>query len=72
MFKVTVSYPDGHIEEIDDTFETSLQAKSFGESMMRQIESTEDIKGKRGKNRPYFLVLDASKRPAEIIFDSRK
>ena len=71
MFRVTVSYPDGHIEEIDDSFETLKQAKDFGENVVDQIYNTEDIKGTRGKNKPYFLVLDAAKRPSEIVFDSR-
>ena len=72
MFKVTVSYPDAHIEEIDDSFETLAQAKTFGENIIDQIYNTEDLKGTRGKNKPYFMVLDASKRPSEIVFDSRE
>ena len=72
MYLVSVSYPDGHIEEIDDTFESLEQAKVFGENIMAQIAMTEAHKKTGGKNKPFFMVLDKSKRPSEIVYTNKK
>ena len=72
MYLVTVSYPDGHLEEIDDSFETLEQAKAFGKNIMAQIAMTEEHKKTRGTNKPYYMVLDKSKRPSEIVYTNKK
>lgn len=40
-FEVLVSYPDGHIEIIEETFYAFEKAKEYGDSMLNQIAATE-------------------------------
>ena len=43
MFELLISYPDGHLEVIEETFYTLEKAKEYGESMMNQIAVTEQF-----------------------------
>ena len=38
VFEVLVSYPDGHIEIIEESFYSLDQAREYGKSMLNQIE----------------------------------
>lgn len=41
VFELLISYPDGHVEIIEETFYVLEKAREFGVSMMNQIEATE-------------------------------
>lgn len=43
VFELLVSYPDGHIEIIEETFYTLEKANEYGEGMLNQIYTTEQF-----------------------------
>jgi len=64
IFELLISYPDGHIEIIEETFYTLEKANEYGEGMLNQIYATEQFhQGKddgslttRRLRRPYYEV----------------
>ena len=68
-FELLVSYPDGHIEIIEETFYALEKATEYGESMMNQIAVTEQFKkseaGRRQK--PYYEVYKVSEGNRELV-----
>ena len=63
IFELLVSYPDGHIEIIEESFYNLEKAREYGESMMNQIAATEQFHGKndgslepRRLQKPYFEI----------------
>ena len=62
-FELLISYPDGHIEIIEETFYALEKAREYGTSMMNQISATEqfhkhDTDGfeMRRLKKPYFEI----------------
>ena len=43
VFKLVVYYPDGHLEEMEDSFKTVEEAKAYGDRMMAEIKATEQF-----------------------------
>jgi prepilin-type processing-associated H-X9-DG protein len=77
-FRVNVSFPDGHIEEIDEIFSTLELAKNYGESILNQVSYTEayhkgkdDIFGDKINLKPYFEVLKVADNTSKIVFRSK-
>ncbi len=72
-FEVLISYPDGHIEIIEETFYTLEQAKEYGENMMNQIAATEQFHQgngsfeKRHLQKPYFEVYKVADGSRELV-----
>ena len=77
-FEVLVSYPDGHIEIIEETFYALEKAKEYGDSMLNQIAATEAFhQGKddgtlepRRLQKPYFEIykkVDGSRELVEKV-----
>ena len=77
-FEVLVSYPDGHIEIIGETFYALEKAKEYGDSMLNQIAATEAFhQGKddgslepRRLQKPYFEIykkVDGSRELVEKV-----
>ena len=59
IFELLVSYPDGHIEIIEENFYTLEKADEYGEGMLNQIYATEQFhKGTDAPRlrRPYYEV----------------
>lgn len=64
IFEVLVSYPDGHIEIIEESFYALAKAHEYGEGMLTQIAATEQFhQGKddgsltqRRLRKPYYEV----------------
>ncbi len=78
-YKVTISYPDGHLEEIEEDFLSLEKAIDFGEKYLAQIYGTESFRGNAldehnffHKKQPYFFVDSHGDGESEIVFDSRK
>ena len=73
IFELLVSYPDGHIEIIEESFYTLEKAKEYGESMMNQIAATEQFHNgeddgslsPRKLKKPYYEIY-------KIVDDSRE
>ena len=74
-FVLLISYPDGHIEIIEETFYVLEKAQEYGVSMMNQIAATEQFhQGKddgsftpRRLQRPYFEVYRVSEGNRELV-----
>ena len=64
IFELLVSYPDGHIEIIEETFYNLEKAHEYGEGMLNQIAATEQFhQGKddgsftpRRLRKPYYEI----------------
>ena len=75
FFELLVSYPDGHIEIIEETFYNLEKAKEYGESMMNQIAATEQFhNGKddgsltpRRLHKPYFEIYKKADGIRELV-----
>ena len=77
-YKVNVSFPDGHVEEIEDIFPSLEAAQAYGNNILNQISSTEpyhnskkDIFGEKTKFKPYFEVLVVVDNNSKIVFKSK-
>ena len=68
---VEVSYPDGHVEEIEETFNKGLDALEYGKNMLAQITQTEQFHADGEKKEPYFVILVVKGKKRTIAFDSR-
>ena len=70
-FELLVSYPDGHIEIIEETFYVLEKAKEYGESMMNQIAATEQFHSgslsPRKLQKPYFEVYRVAEGERELV-----
>ena len=78
-YKVTISYPDGHLEEIEEEFTSLQKAIDFGEKYLAQVYGTEQFRGNAldehnffHKKKPYFIVDSHGEGESKIVFDSRK
>ena len=47
-FELMITYPDGHVELIEETFYVLEKAVEYGESMMNQIAATEQFHDNKG------------------------
>ena len=74
-FELLISYPDGHIEVIEETFYNLEKAKEYGEGMMNQIAATEQfhngkddgsIKSRR-LHKPYYEVYKVGDGSRELV-----
>ena len=82
LYTVTMSYPDGHLEEIEEIFRQYEDAIQYGERMLEYIKSTESIVNKdvfddenelapRKKMKPYFMVIKVIGDEKTIAFESK-
>lgn len=75
VFEVLVSYPDGHIEIIEESFYSLDQAREYGKSMLNQIAATEAFhQGKddgslepRRLQKPYFEIYKKVDGSRELV-----
>ena len=44
MYLLTVSYPDGHVEEINEEFQELKPAVEYGLDLLNQVRATEQFK----------------------------
>jgi len=74
-FELLISYPDGHIEVIEETFYNLEKAKEYGEGMMNQIAATEQFhNGKDGGSlksrrlqKPHYEVYKVGDGSRELV-----
>lgn len=71
-YKVSVTYPNGRTEEIDDTFKTARDAVEFGETILAQIpfNSTFHDQAEEAFD-PYFSVKRVDGKDRKLVYDSR-
>ncbi len=76
-YRVEVTYPDGHTEEIGTQYKSAREAVDFGANLLVQVSYTEqyhrdnDVFGMKEKIKPYFLVTRVSEQEHKLVFDSR-
>ena len=70
-FKLTVSYPDGGVEEIEQDFHSLREAVEYGEALLGQIPSNAPFKGRSGFE-PRFRVARVDDSGRKVVFDSAK
>ena len=70
IFELLISYPDGHVEIIEESFYTIEKAREYGVSMMNQIGATEQFhrhdEGVR-LQKPYFEIYKKVGGDRELI-----
>lgn len=77
-YRVNVSFPNGHIEEIEDVFFTLEKAVEYGNSILNQVASTEayhkdrtDMYGDKVSFKPYFEVIEVSDESSKSVYKSK-
>ena len=75
-YKLTMTYPGGRVEEVQDTFQTLEKAVEFGRQLIVQAEANTEFRDSgvffKKKTRPYFTVSEREGRESNIVFDSRQ
>lgn len=74
-FELLISYPDGHIEIIEETFYVLEKAKEYGDGMLSQIAATEQFhQGKddgsltsRRLHKPYYEIYKVVEGSRELV-----
>ena len=79
-FRVVFVYPDGHIEEIDDVFETGKDALEYGNNLLAQVLNTEgvfqrspdsdDEFGFKEKVEAHFMIVELNGKKMHLVYDS--
>ena len=77
---VEFTYPDGHTEEIQDSFVSKEEAVRFGKSLITQANNTESFHGAneinefgfKKKKKPHFIVFKKDECGSLAVYDSRK
>ena len=74
FYRVIFVYPDGHLEDIDDTFKTGADALECGNTIMAQISSTEQYRSaySEDKKDPYFMIVEIKGKKRTLVYDNRR
>ena len=74
-----MTYPDGHIEEVEQDFSSLEEAKKYAYSLLTQIGQTEkyhyahgDYKGIQACGKAKFMILRKNMDGTTVLFDSDK
>jgi hypothetical protein len=80
-YRVVFVYPDGHIEEIQDQFAKGADALEYGNSLLAQVNSTEDVfqKGnyedefgeQKERSEPYFMIVEVKGKKFRMAYTSK-
>ena len=79
IYIVQVTYPDGHSEQIEETFKSGREALEYGGGILSQIAATEQFHGRNAidefgdevKKEPYFIIIEVNGKKRSVVFDSR-
>ena len=73
-YRVIFVYPDGHLEDIDDTFKTGSDAREYGNTIMAQISSTEQFRSNYSEDKkdPYFMIVEIKGKKRTLVYDNRQ
>ena len=80
LYRVEVTYPDQHTEEIQDRFESRDEAIRYGHTILAQIGDNEEFHGAdevnefgfHKKKKPFFVVFKMVEEKSVTVFDSRR
>ncbi len=72
-YYLTFSYPDGHVEEIEQSFSSRKDAIEYGLSLLNQVRATEETKREgfdyEGRE-PFFTVYEVDGDSRKLVFHS--
>lgn len=72
LYYLSFSYPDGHVEEIQETFSSLDAAIAYGTNLFNQVGGTEQYKkGSRNHNKAHFEVLKVEGDVRQIVYKSK-
>ena len=73
-YRVVFVYPDGHLEDIEDTFKSGADALECCNTIMAQISSTEQYRSKYSEDKkdPYFMIVEIKGKKRTIVYDNRR
>lgn len=71
-YTISFTYPDGHVEDIEQDFVSTKAAVEYGVNLLNQVRATEV--SKRGSTHdigePYFVVHKIDENGRKIVFNS--
>ena len=80
-YRVVFVYPDGHIEEIEESFTLGRDALDYGNNLIVQVQNSEDVYrgiivddeefGAKEKIDPYFMIVEVNGKKRRLVYDSR-
>ena len=79
-YKLVFVYPDGHIEEIDQIFNSGKDALEYGNALLAQVNTTEGFLNRRANSDifeeqisidPYFMIVELNGKKYRMVYDSR-
>ena len=69
---VEFSFPDSHIEELDQAFEDLESAVRFGNGMLIQVKDTERFRRfDEDKRKPFFMVYEVCGGARKLVYQSK-
>ena len=75
-YKVTMTYPGGRVEEVEDTFSTLEKAKDFGQQLILQAQANSRQRDTgaffKKKTKAFFVVYEKEGKESNLVFDSRQ
>ena len=77
-YQVIISYPDGHLEEMEEQFKTLEEAKSFSVGMMNSIRATEayhahnsDVLLEQKLKKPRYEIYETVGKSHKLVFKGK-
>ena len=72
-YRVVFTYPDGHVEEIQEHFRSGADALEYGKSMLAQIPNMERYRNPFDveKREASFMVVEVYNRKQKIVYSSK-
>ena len=69
FYKVLMTYPNGRVEEVEETFYSVEEAKKYADQLVLQVGYNAKIKGER-KVKCRYSVIEKKDGESNIVFDS--
>lgn len=72
FYKINFSYPDGHVEELEDLFRSLEAAVDYGNSLLNQVRATEITHGgsTHDPNNAFFAVYEYDGNNHAVVYRS--
>ena len=70
-YTITISYPDGHLEELEEIFVKLEKAIEYGKRYLIQVYGNESFK-RGASGEAYFTVVEHSESGGKIVYDSKE
>ena len=78
-YRLYITYPDGHVEEIEEEYSKIDQAKNYAIKLLTQVAATEkyhyahgDWKGIQKRGKASYMIVRKTEDGSEVVFDSKK